>query len=151
MRSILSRSLGVLLLVSCVAERPEPAAESTAAATQAPAPQAPAPSQTVEPAAQPETPASENEETNTWAGQVKVAEAESTFNYVGAESGDWVPMRFRNDSEAGKKILAACRNDDECEFTGAVEWLDEAPPPDASAVARIVRVDSVKRLPPGTP
>ena len=147
MRVLLTGSLGVLLLVSCVAERPQsPAAESTA-----PAAKAPAPSQTVEPAAQPAPADSENVETNTWVGQLKVADAESTLNYVGAESGDWVPMRFRNDSDAGKKILAACRNDDNCEFTGAVEWLDEAPPPDASAVARIVRVDSVKQLPPDTP
>ena len=73
------------------------------------------------------------------------------FNYVGAESGDFAPMRFRNDSEAGRKILAACSNDDLCEFTGVVEWLDEAPPPDASAIGQIVRVDSVKRLPAATP
>ena len=63
----------------------------------------------------------------------------------------WVPMRFRNDSEAGRTILAACGNDDTCEFTGAVEFLDEVPPPDASAVAQILRVDSVKRLPAELP
>jgi DNA-binding PadR family transcriptional regulator len=72
----------------------------------------------------------------------------------GAIQGRWVEnpgrrrRRFYRVTPAGRKILAACRNDDDCEFTGAVEFLDEAPPPDASAVAQIVRVDSVKRLPP---
>jgi hypothetical protein len=82
----------------------------------------------------------------TWAGQLKVAETTSVLNYVGAESGDWVPMRFRNDSPAGQMILAACRNDETCEFTGAVKFLDEVPPENASAVGEIVRVDSVKKV-----
>ena len=94
-----------------------------------------------------QTSTNENYESGTWAGQIKVAQPVSMFNYVGAESGDFAPMRFRNDSEAGKKILAVCSNDDLCEFTGVVEWLDEPPPPDASAIGQIVRVDSVKRLP----
>lgn len=89
----------------------------------------------------------ENEVAGTWAGQIKVARPVSMFNYVGAESGDFAPLRFRHDSEAGKKILAVCAHDDLCEFSGAVEWLDETPPPDASAIGQIVRVDSVRRLP----
>lgn len=97
------------------------------------------------------TSTNENHEQGTWAGQIKVSQPVSMFNYVGAESGDFAPMRFRNDSEGGKKILAVCSNDDNCEFTGTVEWLDEPPPPDASAIGQIVRVDSVKRLPAETP
>jgi hypothetical protein len=97
--------------------------------------------------AAPQTSTNENQDSGTWAGQVKIAQPISMFNYVGAESGDFAPMRFRNDSEAGKKILAVCKNDDLCEFTGIVEWLDEPPPPDASAIGQIIRVDRVKRLP----
>jgi hypothetical protein len=152
MRVLMVSGVALLLLASCAAEKADtpvagetaPAIANDGATTATLAtPTATAPAPEPAPAAD-----EENNETNTWAGQVKIADAESTFNYVGAESGDWVPMRFRNDSEAGKKILAACGNDDECEFKGAVQWLDETPPPDASAVARIVRVDSVKRLPP---
>lgn len=93
----------------------------------------------------PATTTEDNAQAGTWSGQIKTGPSESVLNYVGAESGDWVPMRFQNDSEAGKKLLAVCGNDDLCEFTGAVEFLDEAPPPDASAVGRIVRVDRVKK------
>lgn len=135
--------LAMLLLASCAAEKGDsPAVQTTAAAPGVAVSESQASTQSA-----PE----ENAETGTWAGQLKVSDPVSTFNYVGSESGDWVPMRFRNDSEAGRKILAACANDDRCEFTGAVEFLDEAPPPDASAVGQIVRVDSVKRLPAEAP
>jgi hypothetical protein len=150
MRLFLPSILVVLLFTGCAAEEPavpaaEPPAatvtESAAATVTEPAPAPPAV----------QTATSENQESGTWAGQVKVTPPVSTFNYVGAESGDWAPMRFANASEAGKKILAVCRNDDECEFTGIVEWLDETPPPDASAVGQIIRVDQVKRLPAVAP
>jgi hypothetical protein len=91
--------------------------------------------------------ANENQQAGTWSGQIKLGKPVSMFNYVGAESGDFAPMRFTNDSAAGKQILAACGDDDSCEFTGVVEWLDETPPQDASAIGKIVRVDSVKRVP----
>jgi hypothetical protein len=96
----------------------------------------------------PATATGDSYSTSTWSAQLKVDNEVSTLNYVGEESGDWAPIRFRNDSEAGKKILAACRNDDLCEFTGVVEWLAEIPPENASAVGQLIRVDSVKRLPP---
>lgn len=142
--------LTVLLLAGCAAEKGDSPVVDTATT----APSVAATESQVAPtgsgtSAQPAL--GENAEMGTWAGQVKVSDPVSTVNYVGGESGDWVPMRFRNDSEAGRKILAACGNDDNCEFTGAVEFLDEAPPPDASAVAQIIRVDSVKRLPAEPP
>lgn len=134
-------ALGILLLCSgCVAEKNNDVATTAVATDTAPS--------TVAQTAAPTT--NENHVEGTWAGQIKVAEPISMFNYVGAESGDFAPMRFRNDSEAGKKILAVCANDDLCEFTGVIEWLAEDPPPDASAIGQIVRVDSVKRLPPET-
>lgn len=139
--------LSVLLLSRCAAEKSEnvPAPETpqpataTATATSTPITDSSAVTATDENAPQ------------TWRGQIKVGAPVSMFNYVGAESGDFAPMRFRNGSEAGKKILAVCADDDLCEFVGTVEWLDEAPPADASAIGQIVMVESVKRLPPEAP
>lgn len=140
-------TLAALLLGACAAEKAgEAPSDSVATTTTATAPAVP--TETVaSTASEPATATNENQHSGTWIGQVKVGQPASMFNYVGAESGDFAPMRFRNDSEAGKKILAACSNDDTCEFTGVVDWLDETPPPDASAIGQIVRVDSVKRLP----
>jgi len=125
MKTSLAIAFGALVVVGCAAEKPE---------------ESPAPAATQTTA----TAANENHTSGTWAGQLRISDPVSVLNYVGAESGDFVPFRFRNDSEAGKKILAACRNDETCEFTGAVEFLDEAPPDGASAVGEIVRVDRVK-------
>ena len=119
MKFLMTGALAALLFWSCAKE------------TQ------PAPAQTT----------ADNDVSGTWAGQIKVGQPVSMFNYVGAESGDFAPMRFTNDSAVGKKILAVCANDDECEFIGVVRWLDEPPPPDASAIGEIVSVDSVRRLP----
>jgi hypothetical protein len=153
MKLLTVSAIGVLLLGGCAAEKTtEVVSETVAPATTSAPASVPAatavPTETATPTSDAPSTAAENETPGTWAGQIKVAQPVSMFNYVGAESGDFAPMRFRNDSEAGKKILAACSNDDLCEFTGVVEWLDEAPPPDASAIGQIVRVDSVKKLPP---
>ena len=85
-----------------------------------------------------------------WAGQIRIdAHAGLAWlNYVGAESGDFVPMRFRTASEVGTKILAACGDEDLCEVEGKVRFLDELPPENASAVGEIVSVTRVKKLPP---
>lgn len=144
MKVLITGAVGVMLLGGCAAEKTHEVSASDVTTTTA----GTATTQTV---ASTEPATSENHLSGTWAGQIKVAQPVSMFNYVGAESGDFAPMRFRNDSEAGKKILAVCSNDDLCEFTGVIEWLDEPPPPDASAIGQIVRVDSVKRLPPPTP
>jgi hypothetical protein len=145
MKILIAGTLGVLLLSGCAAEQTSDVPAGNVANTTDNA--QPAATQTIptDSAIQPAT--NENHESGTWTGQVKVAQPVSMFNYVGSESGDFAPMRFRNDSDAGRKILATCSNDDTCEFSGAVEWLDEPPPPDASAIGQIVRVDSVKRLP----
>lgn len=157
MKLLIASTLGALLLVACTAEKKNETVTadttgttvtSQTVATETVATTATEPAAT---ASATETADNENQSTATWAGQIKVAQPVSMFNYVGEESGDWAPMRFRNDSEVGKKILAVCANDDLCEFTGTVEWLDETPPPNASAIGQIVRVDSVKRLPARTP
>jgi hypothetical protein len=155
MKLLIASVLGVLLLGGCTAEKSTEVSTSETTATTVTQTVAPTVTATTDSAPQTDsvaqTTTNENYDAGTWAGQVQVAQPVSMFNYVGAESGDFAPMRFRNDSEAGKKILAVCSNDDLCEFTGVVEWLDEPPPSDASAIGQIVRVDSVKRLPPETP
>lgn len=158
MKLLIASTLGLWMLGGCAAEKtnevPVAATATTTTETatvQTVTPPAVAPTSTdttTDAAAQTST--NENQVSGTFAGQIKIAQSVSMFNYVGAESGDFAPMRFRNDSEAGKKILAACKNDDLCEFTGIVEWLDETPPPDASAIGQIIRVDRVKRLPAET-
>ena len=135
-------SVFVLLLVlgACAGEKPasEPAAPAQV--------QAPPPTTTVAP------PAAESGEATkgVWAGQLKIDAHAGTavLNYVGAESGDFVPMRFRTSSEAGTKILAVCADEDLCEVEGNVRFLDEPPPENASAVGEIISVDRVKKLPP---
>lgn len=153
MKTVMATTLAALLLGACAAEKTtDTAATDTTATTAATVTSATIAPTTSEPAATASAQTStENHTPGTWAGQLKVGQPISMFNYVGAESGDFAPMRFRNDSEVGRKILAACSNDDMCEFTGAVEWLDEPLPENASALGQIVRVDSVKRLPPEAP
>ena len=140
MKTLIAIAFGVVLLSGCAAEKSEEAVVPTATTA----------SETAGLTSTPitETVANDDVDSGTYTGQIKVAQPVSMFNYVGAESGDFAPMRFRNDSESGRKILAVCANDDECEFTGTVRWLDEAPPPDASAIGEIVAVESVKRVPP---
>jgi hypothetical protein len=154
MTLLTATSLSVLLLVGCTQSESEttsapavatpPASNAPSSTTQAPEQISSQPSVAAT-SPSPESTVNENAEQGTWSGQIAVGQPISMFNYVGAESGDFAPMRFRNDSEVGKKILAACSNGEMCEFTGVVEWLDEAPPPDASAVGQIVRVDSARR------
>lgn len=128
----------VLLVVlgACAGEKPKPE------------PAAPAPPTTT--TAAPPAAQTDDATKGVWAGQLRIDAHAGTavLNYVGAESGDFVPMRFRTDSEAGAKILAACADEDLCEFEGSVRFLDEPPPENASAVGEIVSVDRVKKLPP---
>lgn len=130
------------LLGACAGEKTK---SESPTSTQAPQPEAAPPST--------QTSSSESAEEAThgvWSGQLRIdAHAGiATLNYVGAESGDFVPMRFRTNSEVATKILAACADEDLCEFEGTVRFLDEPPPENASAVGEIVRVDRVKKLPP---
>jgi hypothetical protein len=150
MKTMIPQALALLLLAGCAAEKTTQAPVSDSAASTAPSTVASATTDTATSTASATTAtmADDSVTPGTWAGQVKVADPVSMFNYVGAESGDFAPMRFRNDSAAGKKILAVCANDGECEFTGSVRWLDEAPPENASAIGEIVSVDTVRKLPP---
>jgi hypothetical protein len=152
MKMLIAGTLGALLLAGCAAEKTHevPSGTVTAATTDAVQPTEAGASTGDESSTTDSaiaTATNENHESGTWTGQVKTGQPVSMFNYVGVESGDFAPIRFRNDSDVGRRLLGACSNDDMCEFTGVVEWLDETPPPDASAIGQIVRVDSARRLP----
>jgi hypothetical protein len=65
------------------------------------------------------------------------------------ESGDYAAYCFTNDSEAGRAILAACKDGDECEVKGTVDDYKCKVPgleADLSASGKIVKVASVKSL-----
>ncbi len=152
MKMLIVGALGVLLLAGCSAEKthevtPGTVTTATTDTVQPTDAIASIGNESVTTGSVASTATNENHESGTWTGQLKIAQTVSMFNYVGVESGDFAPIRFRNDSDVGRKLLGACSNDDMCEFTGVVEWLDETPPPGASAIGQIVRVDSAKRLP----
>jgi hypothetical protein len=67
--------------------------------------------------------------------------------YFGAESGDYAAYCFTNDSEAGRKILAACKEGKQCAVTATVDDSRCKVPgleADLSASGKIVKVQSVK-------
>ena len=80
-------------------------------------------------------------------GQLHKGRTASYILYVGRETGDYAAYCFDNNSEAGRAILAKCRNGDQCEVKG--EMADDANckapglEADLSARARIVKVTSV--------
>jgi hypothetical protein len=81
-------------------------------------------------------------------GELQVGETESVILYVGKESGDYAAYCFANDSEAGRAIMAACKNGEQCEFSGSVEYGGACKVPgleaDLSASGKVLKVDSVK-------
>lgn len=82
-------------------------------------------------------------------GQLHLGKSESYIFYVGRESGDFAAFCFANDSDAGRAILSACKNGDQCEFTGTVgEGACQVPnlEADLSASGRITKVVSAKSL-----
>lgn len=83
-------------------------------------------------------------------GELQVGKTESVILYVGAESGDYAAYCFANDSDAGRAILAACRNGEQCEFSGDVDYESACKVPgleaDLSASGKVLKVDLVKSL-----
>jgi hypothetical protein len=82
-------------------------------------------------------------------GELQVGKAESVILYVGMETGDYAAYCFTNASEAGRAILAACKNKGQCEVTGTIaDYRCKVPglEADLSASGRIVKVQSVKSL-----
>jgi hypothetical protein len=83
-------------------------------------------------------------------GELQVGKTESVILYFGAESGDYAAYCFANDSEAGRAILAACKNGEQCEFGGDVNYEGGCKVPgleaDLSASGQVLKVESVKSL-----
>ena len=90
----------------------------------------------------------DEKETVTYKGKLEAGETDSLILYVGAESGDYAAFCFPNSSEAGRKILAACKDGEQCEFTGKVDFESACKPKNLeanlSASGKILSVASVK-------
>ena len=94
------------------------------------------------------TPAGESEGFE-FQGELQVGKTESVILYVGMESGDYAAYCFANDSEAGRAILAACKDKEQCAITGtSAEGACKVPglEADLSASGRITKVKTVKSL-----
>ena len=88
-------------------------------------------------------------ESMTVSGTLETGKTNSVILYVGEESGDYAAYCFKNDSEAGKAILAACKNGEQCEVVGMTDEDEGCEVPgleaDLSARAKITKVESVKK------
>ena len=82
-------------------------------------------------------------------GQLQVGKTESVILYVGMDSGDYAAYCLTNNSAAGRAILAACKNGDQCKVTGTVDEYNCKVPgleADLSSSGKISKVKSVKSL-----
>lgn len=96
------------------------------------------------------TPAGQSEASEVQ-GELQTGKTESVILYVGMESGDYAGYCFTNDSEAGRAILAACKNGEQCAVTGTVEPGGCKVPgleADLSDSGKIMKVVSAKSLGP---
>jgi hypothetical protein len=94
------------------------------------------------------TPASEADDFE-FQGELRVGKTESLLFYFGEESGDYAAYCFSNDSEAGRAILAACKDKEQCAVTGTADDGQCKVPgleADLSASGRITKVKSAKSL-----
>jgi hypothetical protein len=96
------------------------------------------------------SPASDSEATKL-EGQLHVGKTGSYLFYVGKETGDFAAFCFANESEAGRAILAACKDGDQCAITAEIEEDEGCKPDpgfegDLSGRGRITKVESVKKL-----
>ncbi len=86
-------------------------------------------------------------------GKLQVGKTESVILYVGEESGDYAAFCFTNNSPVGRAILAACKDGEQCQFTGEIADGNCKVPgleADLSASGKIVSIKSVKSLAPKT-
>jgi hypothetical protein len=84
-------------------------------------------------------------------GELQTGKTESVILYVGEETGDYAAYCFTNDSEAGRAILAACKNKEQCEVMATFSEEGgncKVPGLEASLSAsfRIAKVVSAKSL-----
>src|SRR5687767_9500774 len=106
MKTLIAGTVGLLLIAGCAAEKTHEVPPGTVATATTDIVQPTeavgslgSESITTGSAISPAT--NENHESGTWTGQVKIAQPVSMFNYVGVESGDFAPIRFRNYSDVG--------------------------------------------------
>lgn len=90
---------------------------------------------------------SENENVS---GELQVGKTQSLILYVGMETGDYAAYCFMNDSDAGRAILAKCKDGENCEVKATLGEGEgcEVPGLEAtlSASFTIAKVISVKSL-----
>jgi hypothetical protein len=82
-------------------------------------------------------------------GKLQVGKTQSLILYFGMESGDYAAYCFNNDSEMGRKILAACKGGQQCALIATIEEYGCKVPgleADLSASGKIVKVQSVKPI-----
>lgn len=84
-------------------------------------------------------------------GNLRVGKKDSAIMYVGGETGDVAAYCFANDSEVAKQILAVCKNGDDCEVNGKIDYdfqcEVEGVENTLSASGKITSVISVVKLP----
>jgi hypothetical protein len=95
-------------------------------------------------------PTPEQSEADQIEGKLEVGKTESVILYVGMESGDYAGYCFTNDSEAGRAILAACKDEMRCAVTGIVDHEAGCKVPGLEATlsdsGKITKVESAKSL-----
>ena len=95
------------------------------------------------------TPAGESEADEV-EGELQVGKTESVILYVGMESGDYAGYCFTNDSDAGRAILAACKDKEQCAVKGTVDHEAGCEVPGLEATlsdhGKITKVESAKSL-----
>jgi len=84
-------------------------------------------------------------------GELQTGKTESVILYVGMETGDYAAYCFKNDSDAGRAILAKCKNKEQCELKatfdeGGTECKVPGLEASLSASFNIAKVASVKSL-----
>lgn len=83
-------------------------------------------------------------------GELQTGKSESVILYVGKETGDYAGYCFANDSESGRAILAACKDKEQCEVIGKVDYDTGCKVPGLEATlsqsGKILKVESVRSL-----
>jgi len=83
-------------------------------------------------------------------GELQKGSKDSVILYVGEESGDYAGYCFANDSDAGKAIMAACKDGEQCNVVGTIDGTAKCTVPgleaDLSDSGRITAVKSAKSL-----
>lgn len=94
--------------------------------------------------------ASDESESESIQGELQLGKTDSVILYFGEESGDYAGYCFVNNSEAGKKILASCKDKEQCEIKATIDGEGGCEVPgleaDLSASGKILTVSSARSL-----